>query len=137
AVQGDLGYDYYHGVAVTKIIKQALPVTVSLAVGAAVLWLALGVYSGIVSATHPRSIADRGLTVFALFFYSMPSFYLALLFLFFLYFKLTLAGHPWFPPGGYVPLSQNVGQWAQHLVLPWIALALLLAATYTRLTRAS
>lgn len=137
AVRGDLGYDYYHGVAVTHIIGQALPITVSLAVGASILWLALGVYSGVVSATHPRSIADRALTVFALFFYSMPSFYLALLLLFALYFKLTMAGHAWFPPGQYVPLSASVGQWAQHMILPWVTLALLLAATYTRLTRAS
>jgi peptide/nickel transport system permease protein len=110
---------------------------VSLAVGAAVLWVLLGVYNGVVSATHPRSLADRGLTVFALFFYSMPSFLLGLLLLYLLYFQLTLAGYRWFPAGGYVPLSQSAGTWAQHLVLPWVALALVLAATYTRLTRSS
>jgi peptide/nickel transport system permease protein len=103
--------------------------------GAAVIWLVLGVVNGVVSATHPRGIADRGLTVFSLVFYSMPSFLLGLILLYFLYFKLTLAGHEWFPAGGYVPLSQGVGPWAQHLVLPWLALALISAATYTRLTR--
>lgn len=137
AARGNLGYDYYHDVAVTHIIAQALPITVSLAVGASVLWLALGVYSGIVSATHPHSLADRALTVFALFFYSMPSFYLGLLLLFLLYFKLTMAGHAWFPPGGYSPLSSSPSDWARHLILPWVTLALLLAATYTRLTRGS
>ena len=135
AVQGNLGYDYYHQVAVTEIIRQALPITLSLALGAAVIWLVLGVVNGVVSATHPRGIADRGLTVFSLVFYSMPSFLLGLILLYFLYFKLTLAGHEWFPAGGYVPLSQGVGPWAQHLVLPWLALALISAATYTRLTR--
>ncbi|QDP97370.1 ABC transporter permease [Microlunatus elymi] len=137
ALHGDLGYDYYHGVAVTHIIAQALPITVSLAVGASILWLALGVYSGVVSATHPHSVADRSLTIFALFFYSMPSFYLGLLLLYFLYFRLTVSGHAWFPPGQYVPFSTSPAQWFQHLVLPWITLALLLAATYTRLTRSS
>jgi peptide/nickel transport system permease protein len=137
ALHGDLGYDYYHQVPVTTIIGQAFPITVSLAVGAAVLWLLLGVFNGVVSAVHPRSLADRGLTLFALFFYSMPSFLLGLLLLYFLYFKLTLAGFGWFPAGGYAPLTDGTVAWVQHLVLPWIALALLLAATYTRLTRGS
>ena len=52
----------------------------------------LGVFNGVVSAIHPRSFADRALTSFALFFYSMPSFLLGLLLLYFLYFRLTLAG---------------------------------------------
>jgi peptide/nickel transport system permease protein len=135
AVQGNLGYDYYHQVAVTSIIGQALPITVSLALGAAVLWLLLGVFNGVISAVHPRSLADRGLTLFSLFFYSFPSFLLGLLLLYFLYFQLTLAGYKWFPAGGYSSISQGIGPWFQHLLLPWVALALLLAATYTRLTR--
>ncbi|GAA3090900.1 peptide/nickel transport system permease protein [Kribbella aluminosa] len=137
AAKGNLGYDYYHQVPVTTIIGQALPVTISLALGASVLWLLLGVFNGVISAIHPRSLADRGLTLFSLFFYSFPSFLLGLLLLYFLYFRLTLAGFRWFPAGGYSPLTSGAGAWFQHLFLPWIALALLLAATYTRLTRAS
>jgi peptide/nickel transport system permease protein len=137
ALHGDLGYDYYHGVSVTSIIGDAIPKTASLAIGAAVIWLALGVFNGVVSAVHPRSLADRGLTVFSLFFYSMPTFLLGLLALYFLYYRLTVAGAAWFPPGGYVPFSQDPLQWARSLVLPWITLALVSAATYTRLTRAS
>jgi peptide/nickel transport system permease protein len=137
AFHGNLGYDYYHGVPVTHVLAQALPVTVSLAVGSAVIWMIIGVTNGVVSAVHPRSLADRGMTVFALFFYSMPSFFLGLMLLFWLYFKLTLAGHPWFPAGGYVQFTASPGGWLQHLILPWLALALLLAATYTRLTRSS
>ena len=137
AFRGNLGYDYYHQVPVTTIIGQALSITVSLALGAAVLWLTLGIFNGVISAIHPRSLADRGLTLFALTFYSFPSFLLGLLLLYFLYFRLTLAGYHWFPAGGYSPLTSGVGPWFQHLFLPWIALALLLAATYTRLTRGS
>jgi peptide/nickel transport system permease protein len=137
AAHGNLGYDYYHQVPVTTIIGQALPVTVSLALGAAVLWLLLGVFNGVISAVHPRSFADRSLTLFSLFFYSFPSFLLGLLLLYFLYFRLTLAGYTWFPAGGYTGITQGLGSWVQHLILPWIALALLLAATYTRLTRGS
>lgn len=137
ALHGDLGYDFYHQVPVTQIIGEALPITVSLAVGASIIWLTLGVFNGVISAVFPRSVADRGLTVFALFFYSMPSFLLALVLLYFFYFRLTTAGHAWFPPGGYSPLAAGVGAWANHLILPWVSLALLSAATYTRLTRAS
>ncbi|MGW5364658.1 ABC transporter permease [Actinopolymorpha pittospori] len=137
ALHGNLGYDYYHQLPVTSVIAGALPATVSLAAGAAVIWMLLGVFNGIVSAVRPRSIADRGLTGFALFFYSMPTFLLGLLLLFFLYFQLTLAGFPIFPAGGYTPLLSNPLDWARHLVLPWFTLALVLAATYTRLTRGS
>ena len=137
ALRGDLGYDYYHQVPVTTIIANALPVTLSLVLGAAILWLVIGVFNGVMSAIHPRSFLDRSLTVFALFFYSMPSFLLGLLLLYFLYFQLTLAGIPLFPPGGYAPLSEGVGPWIDHLILPWFTLALVSAAIYTRLTRGS
>jgi peptide/nickel transport system permease protein len=137
AFHGDLGYDYYHQVPVTHIMAQALPITISLAVGAAVIWMVLGVFNGVISAVHPRSVADRSMTVFALFFYSMPSFFLGIMLLYFLYFKLTLAGFKWFPAGGYSPLSAGAGPWFQHMILPWLTLALVLAATYTRLTRSS
>ena len=137
ALHGDLGYDYYHQVPVTTIIAQALPVTLSLAVGASIIWLVLGVFNGVVSAIHPRSFADRGLTVFSLFFYSMPSFLLGLVLLYFLYFQLTLAGYPIFPAGGYAPLKDGLWPWFNHLILPWLTLALLSAAVYTRLTRGS
>ena len=137
ALHGDLGYDYYHQVPVTTIIAQALPVTLSLVLGAAFLWLALGVFNGVMSAIRPRSFVDRSLTVFALFFYSMPSFLLGLLLLYFFYFQLTLAGIRLFPPGGYVPLSSGVGPWLDHMILPWLTLALVSAAIYTRLTRGS
>src|SRR5512139_2634264 len=137
AVHGDLGYDYYHQVPVTTLIGDALPITLSLAVGASIIWLVLGVFNGVVSAVHPRSFADRGLTVFALFFYSMPSFLLGLVLLYFLYFQLTLAGYEIFPAGGYAPVSDGVWPWMNHLILPWLTLALIQAAIYTRLTRGS
>jgi len=137
ALHGDLGFDYYHQVPVTTIIGQALPVTLSLVLGASILWLAIGVFNGVLSAIRPRTFLDRSLTVFALFFYSMPTFLLGLLLLYFLYFQLTLAGFRIFPAGGYSPLGDGVGAWADHLVLPWLSLALVSAAIYTRLTRGS
>jgi peptide/nickel transport system permease protein len=137
ALHGDLGFDYYHQVPVTTVIAAAAPITGSLVLGSAILWLAIGVFNGVMSAIKPRSFLDRSLTAFALFFYSMPSFLLGLLMLYFLYFQLTLAGIRVFPPGGYAPLSDGIGPWVQHLILPWLTLALVSAAIYTRLTRGS
>jgi peptide/nickel transport system permease protein len=137
ALRGDLGYDYYHQVPVTTILGAALPITISLVVGGAVIWLVLGLFNGVVSAVRPRSFTDRSLTALSLFFYSMPTFLLGLGLIYVLYFRLTLAGHSAFPAGGYAGLGSGIGPWAQHLLLPWFTLALVSAATYTRLTRAS
>jgi peptide/nickel transport system permease protein len=137
ALRGDLGYDYYKQIPVTSIIADALPKTVSIAIGAAILWLLIGVSNGVISAVRPRSFTDRALTVFALVFYSMPTFLLGLLLLYYLYFQLTLVGIRIFPAGGYVNLSDSAGGWLQHMILPWITVALVDAAAYTRLTRTS
>lgn len=136
-LQGDLGFSYYTDQPVTAIIADAAPVTISLAFGAAVIWLILGISIGLLSSLRPRSIADRSATTFALFFYSMPTFLLGLLLLYFAYFKLSQAGIGWFAASGYVPITEGVGEWARHLILPWITLALVLTGTYIRLTRGS
>ena len=136
-LHGNLGYDYYHNVPVTQIVAAALPKTLSIALGASIIWLVLGVLNGVISAVRPRSVVDRTLTVFSLFFYSLPTFVLGLTLLYFFYFKLTIAGITFFPPGGYVNLTDNPGTWFRSLVLPWMTLALVSAALYTRLTRGS
>ena len=136
-LQGNLGYSYVNSVPVTTIIKQDLPVTASVAIGGAVLWLLIGVVSGVFAATHPRSVTDRTVTGFALFFYSMPTFLLGELALLVLFYRLHLAGFTYFPGSGYVGLTQSVSGWFQHMILPWITIALVTAATYSRLTRAS
>jgi len=137
-LHGNLGYDYYHGQSVNSIIAQAFPITISLVIGASVIWLALGVLTGVVSAVKTRSLWDRSFTGLALFFYSMPSFVLGLLLILLLYYDLTKHGISIFPaPGTWVGFTQNPLQWAHGLILPWITLALVSAATYTRLTRGS
>jgi peptide/nickel transport system permease protein len=120
------------------VLKTAAPITLSLALGAAILWLLMGVASGILSAVRPRSFLDRFFTAIALFFYSLPTFVLGLLLLLFLYFDLSTKAHlHLFPAAGYVDLTKNPAQWAHHLILPWITLAVVSAAAYTRLTRSS
>src|SRR6202043_269540 len=76
-------------------------------------------------------------TILALFFYSMPVFVLGLLLLYVFYYQLTIHGIHLFPGQGYVYFSANPVKWFESLVLPWITLALISAATYTRLTRGS
>ena len=135
-LHGNLGYSYYNSEPVTSLIGSRIGVTISLTVGGAVLWLLIGISTGVLAATHPRSLIDKGATFFAVFFYSMPTFLLGLILLYFLFFQLHLAGIPIFPGSGYVSIFTSPASWAQHLILPWIAVALTTAATYTRLTRA-
>jgi len=136
-LHGDLGYSYYHGQPVTTVLKEAFPITLSLAIGASVVWLVLGVLSGILSAVKRGSAWDRIVTIIALFFYSMPVFVLGLLLLYVFYFRFALAGIHLFPGQGYTYISASPVKWFESLVLPWISLALISAATYTRLTRGS
>jgi peptide/nickel transport system permease protein len=136
-LHGDLGYSYTNSEPVTSLIRQALPVTFSLALGAAVLWVALGVGSGVAAARRRGSAADRAITGLALFFYSIPVFLLGELLLLGLFYRLHLLGFDLFPGGGFVPFTTDPIEWARHLLLPWLTLALASAATYSRLTRAS
>ena len=84
-----------------------------------------------------RSTVDHAITAIALAFYSMPTFLLGQLLLFFLFFQLYLAGFEFFPPGSYVAFSDSPLQWARFLILPWLSIALVTAATYSRLTRSA
>jgi len=134
-LHGNLGYSYYNSEPVVSLIGSRIGVTFSLVLGGAVLWLAIGITTGVLAATHPRSVIDKGATFFAVFFYSMPTFLLGIILLYFLFYQLHLHGIGIFPGSGYVPFFQSPIGWAQHLILPWIAVALTTAATYTRLTR--
>jgi peptide/nickel transport system permease protein len=136
-LHGDLGYSYYNSAPVRSLLASRLPVTASLALGAAVVWMVVGVGVGVAAARRPRSMVDRGGTLLVLTGLSMPTFLVGLLLIYFLFFRLHLAGFGLFPASGYVPLTQDPGGWAQHLLLPWITLATVTAATYSRLTRSS
>jgi peptide/nickel transport system permease protein len=136
-VHGNLGYSFYNSESVNSLIISRLPVTVSLTIGAAVIWLVSGVLIGVLSATHPRSLFDRAATLFVLTGLSMPTFLLGLLLIYVFFFQLHLAGIDVFPAGGYVPISEDPLGWLQHLILPWVTLALVTSATYSRLTRGS
>lgn len=129
---GDLGYSFATQSPVTGMIKQALPASLSLILGAAVLWLLAGIIAGTISATRARTLLDRGITVAVLIGISMPAFIVGLTLSYAVAAKLQI-----FPQTQYIPIQDNPVQWFQHLVLPWITLALLQSAVYTRLTRGS
>jgi peptide/nickel transport system permease protein len=136
-LHGNLGYSFANSTSVNSLVASRLPVTVSLTLGAAVIWLVIGVLVGVLSATRARTLIDRAATGLVLTGLSTPTFLLGLLLIYLLFFRLHMLGVDWFPAGGYVPFTQNPTGWFQHLLLPWFTLALVTAATYTRLTRAS
>jgi peptide/nickel transport system permease protein len=135
-LQGNFGYDYYKGEPVSSVIAQAAPATISLVLGAAIIWITYGVFSGIISAVKSRSLMDRTFTASALFFYSMPTFVLGLSLIWIFAYKLSPVT-TFFPFHGYVSFTTNPFQWFEYLILPWLTLALVTSATYTRLTRGS
>jgi peptide/nickel transport system permease protein len=110
-----------------------IPVTLSLAAGAAVLWLLGGVAIGVLSALRRGSPVDRTSMIIALAGVSLPIFFTGQIVQ-----TVFVYGQPFtfFPSIHYVPLTQNPFQWAENLFLPWIVLAFLYAALYARLTRA-
>lgn len=124
------GYSFRLNEPVTQLIMQRIPVTFSIAIGAAVLWLVLGVSTGVISALRRGSLIDRSLMTISIAGVSAPSYLAGLLGIFIFGFRLNMV-----PVSGYVPLTQDPVEWLWHLVLPWIVLALLNAAIYTRLTR--
>ncbi|MBA8792509.1 peptide/nickel transport system permease protein [Friedmanniella endophytica] len=124
------GYSFRLSESVTQLIAERAPVTFSIAIGAAVLWLLLGVSTGVASALRRGSLIDRSLTTLSVAGVSAPAYLVGLLGIFLFGFTLNMV-----PVGGYVPLTQSPVQWLWHLILPWIVLALLNAAIYTRLTR--
>ena len=134
-LHGDLGFSYYTQRPVLDTILDRLPVTASLAIGSAVLFLVVGIPLGVTSARHPGSRRDRFGTVFVLAGLSLPTFVVGLVLLYLLFFRLTLLGVDWFPAGDYVPLTESPYEWARHLILPWLTVAFASAATYARLTR--
>jgi peptide/nickel transport system permease protein len=131
-LHGDLGYSFATQSPVTSMIKDALPASLSLILGAAVLWLIAGIIAGTISATRARTLLDRSITVTVLIGISMPAFIVGLTLSYVLAVKIQI-----FPQTGFIPIQDNPVQWFQHLVLPWITLALLQSAIYTRLTRGS
>jgi peptide/nickel transport system permease protein len=126
---------YSNQTNVVQQIKEGLPATFSLAIGAGIIWLGFGILVGTISAVTAGKASDRIITAGALIGISLPVAWLGLLLL---YFVGGVGGiFSWFPSGGYVPLTQDPVQWFYHLILPWFTLAILFIGFYGRVLRSN
>jgi peptide/nickel transport system permease protein len=128
---GDL-QSYFTQLDVGEEIAKGLPRTLSLAIGAAILWMFVAVCFGLYSAVKAGKFADRFLTILALIGISIPVFWIGALMNYYLGFKAGI-----FPNGGYVELTEDPIDWAYHLILPWTALAILFIGFYSRVLRSN
>ena len=123
---------------VNDVVGRAAPVTASLVLGGAILWMLVSLPIGVFSALRPRSLLDRGSTIFVLIGISAHPVWIGLILSYFLGYKLSL-----FPITGYCDLINpdtdcgGPAQWAWHLVLPWMTFAFLFSAQYVRMIRAN
>ncbi|GGV82944.1 MULTISPECIES: ABC transporter permease [Streptomyces] len=125
------GYSFRTEQAVWPVLTDRFPVTLGLALGAAVLWLVFGVAAGVLSALKRGSLWDRGAMVVALAGVSLPIYFTGLLSL-----AIFAYGLGWIN-GQYVPVGDSFSGWLGGMLLPWITLAFLYAAMYARITRAT
>ncbi|TRZ55792.1 MAG: ABC transporter permease [Streptomycetaceae bacterium] len=128
------GYSYNENACVTGLLREALPVTLSLAIGALIIWLIVGVSLGIVAARFKNKWPDRVSSIFVLLGTSLPTFVTGLALLIWVTIKWKLVP---LSLTGYTPLWENPYKFFQFFILPWITLAIAFAALYTRFTRAA
>jgi peptide/nickel transport system permease protein len=140
-VHFDLGTSRASDEPVTVVIRRTLPVTASLVIGGMLLWLLIAFPIGILSALHPRSLLDKGAMLFVLVGAACHPLWLSLMFSYVFGARLH-----WFPIAGYCNFAHHedttVGcfgprYWAFHMALPWITFAVVFAALYARMIRAS
>jgi peptide/nickel transport system permease protein len=130
AAQLDFGFSYHSGQPVRQAVLHRLPATMSLAVGASIVWLVVGVTLGVISALRRRSIWDRASMLLALIGVSLPTFWLGLMAVFYFDSRLGI-----YSVGEYVPITEDFGKWLSSMWLPWLVLAIVSAAFYTRMVR--
>jgi peptide/nickel transport system permease protein len=123
---------YQPRIPVDERIVEGIPATVSLCLGAAVLWMAFGILFGYLAAVRAGGALDRLLTAVAIAGISIPVFLLAPVLIYFLTYKVQL-----FPNSGYVPLTEDPAGWLTHLILPWVTIAVLSIGFYSRVLRAN
>jgi peptide/nickel transport system permease protein len=135
-IKRDLESFVNRGAKVIPQILQAAPITISLVLGAAVIWMVLGVLMGTAAARLRGTAVDPLIMLVGVIGISLPVYWLGEVVNLITQSRLHNGVFKWVPPLGYVPLTQNPGQWALHLLFPWLTLAALYAGIYARLLRA-
>jgi peptide/nickel transport system permease protein len=118
--------------SVESRIKEGIPATLSLSIGAGIIWLFFGLVLGYFSAIRAGGALDKFLTGLAIAGISIPVFLIAPVLIYFLTYKLEI-----FPNAGYVPISEDPWQWLTHLILPWFTVAILSIGFYSRVLRSN
>jgi len=131
-VSGDLGTSLFNGRTVASELAARFPVTLSLALGAVVFAAAVGIPLGILAGTRPGSLLDRALSIGTSLGIALPDFFLATAMV-----VLFSVNRDLLPAIGYVDLAENPVEWAEHLLMPWIALGVASAASLARQVRGS
>lgn len=127
-----LGHSFQTNQDVTTMILERLPVTITLGLGAGILWLVYGVLSGLLSAYRKGTWVDHGFNAVALAGIALPNYFVALLLQYLLVVQLELLPFP-----TAVPFRDDPQLWFDSYLMPWVVLALMYAAMYTRITRAN
>ncbi len=117
---------------VDERIVEGIPATFSLCVGAAVIWMFFGILFGYLSAVRAGGLLDRALTIVAVTGISIPVFWLAAILLNYLTYQTEI-----FPSGGYVEFAEDPLEWVEHLILPWVTLAIVYVGIYSRVLRSN
>lgn len=132
-LQGDLGNSIYGSrVAVSRLIAEAAPRTLSLAGISFVLALVIAIPAGLIAATRRNTGLDHGVTLVAFLGLSMPDFWVGILLVI-----VFAANLQWLPAIGYVPLSEGFWPWLSHLILPSIAVGTAFSAIIARMIRSA
>jgi peptide/nickel transport system permease protein len=125
-----LGYSFANSEPVLGTILDRLPLTLSLAFGAAVIFLILGIGAGMVAALKQGKWLDKAASSLSLLGSSLQIYFVGYIAMFFFVAKLGILDQP-----SYTPLTQNPIEWMSGLLLPWLTLAIIFTANYTRMTR--
>jgi peptide/nickel transport system permease protein len=134
-VTQDLTSYVNRGAKVLPQLTQAIPATLSLVFGAAIIWLLVGIFLGIAAASSKRKWMDPTISFLGIVGISLPVYWLGEVVNLITQSKLHNSVFRWVPPLGYVPLTENPWQWFLHLIFPWLTLALLYAGIYIRVLR--
>lgn len=134
-ISRDLTSYVNRGQKVVPQVLQAVPITLSLVLGAAVIWMIVGVGMGVIAAARQGSAVDPLIVFIGIVGISMPVYWLGEVVNLITQSRLHDSVFSWVPPLGYVSFGDSPAQWARHLLLPWFTLAVLYAGIYARVVR--